>query len=98
MVIYSYNSLLASSQHNLHDIYVLLCVQCQTPHDGQRNCPKHAEFYSKNKFDELVHLAGFIIRIHERSFFPSVSVYCSSSFRKLCLKKQLMVMTHTVCF
>ena len=40
----------------------LLCVQCWTPDDGQRNCPKYAEFYSKNKFEKLVHLVGFIIR------------------------------------
>ena len=33
------------------------------------NCPKHVEFYSKNKFEKLVHLVGFIIRIYhdERS-------------------------------
>jgi hypothetical protein len=24
--------------------------------------PKHVEFYSKNKFEKLVHLVGFIIR------------------------------------
>ena len=47
---------------NLYDIYVLLCVQCWTPGDGQTNCPKHVEFYSKNKFEKLVHLVGFIIR------------------------------------
>jgi len=47
---------LASSQHNL---YVLLCEQCYTPDDGQRNCPKHVEFYSKNKFEKLVDLVGF---------------------------------------
>jgi hypothetical protein len=41
----------------------LLCVQGKTPDDGQRNCPKHVEFYSKNKFEKLVHLVGFIIRI-----------------------------------
>ena len=40
----------------------LLCAQWKTPDDGQRNCPKHVEFYSKNKFQELVHLVGFIIR------------------------------------
>jgi len=39
----------------------LLCVQWKTPGDGQRNCPKHVEFYSKNKFDKLVHLVGSII-------------------------------------
>ena len=40
----------------------LLCVHWKTPDDGQRNCPKHEEFPSKNKFEKLVHLVGFIIR------------------------------------
>ena len=40
----------------------LLCVQRKTPDDGQKNCPKHAEFHSKIKFEKLVHLLGFIIR------------------------------------
>ena len=53
----------ASSQHNLYDIYLLLCVQCWNPDDGQRYCPKHVKFYSKNKFEKLFHLVGFIIRI-----------------------------------
>ena len=26
------------------------------------NCPKHAEFHSKNKLEKLVNLVGFIIR------------------------------------
>ena len=54
---------LASSQHNLYDIYLLLCIQYQSPDDGQRYCLKHVEFYSKNKFEKLVHIVGFIIRI-----------------------------------
>jgi len=41
----------------------LQCIQWKTPDEGQRNCPKHVEFYSKNKFEKLVHLVGFIIRI-----------------------------------
>ena len=41
----------------------LLCVQWKTRDDGQRNCPKHVEFYSKNKFEKLVHLVGFITRM-----------------------------------
>jgi len=45
------------------NLYVLLCAQWKTPDDGQRNCPKHGEFYSKNKFEKLVHLVGFIVRI-----------------------------------
>ena len=30
---------------------------------SQWNCPKHVEFYSENKFEKLVHLVGFVIRI-----------------------------------
>jgi len=43
-------------------LVALPCVQWKTPDDGQRNCPKHAEFHSKNKFEKLVILVGFIIR------------------------------------
>ena len=44
---YSFIPKIASSQHNLYDIYLLLCLQWQNPDDGQRYCPKHVEFYSK---------------------------------------------------
>jgi hypothetical protein len=30
-----------------------LCVQWKTPDDGQRNCPKHVEFHSKEKVWEI---------------------------------------------
>jgi len=50
-----------------HVLYNILKTDEQTvkktPDDGQRNCPKHVEFYSKNKFEKLVHLVGFIIRM-----------------------------------
>ena len=39
-----------------------MCVQLNTLYGGQKNCPKHVECYSKNKFEKLVHLIGFIIR------------------------------------
>jgi hypothetical protein len=42
---------------------IMLYVQWKTADDEQRNCPKHVEFHSKNKFEKLVHLVGFIIRI-----------------------------------
>ena len=48
----------------------LLCVQWKTPDDGQRNCQKHVEFQYKNKFEELVHLVGFIIRKLQAHFSP----------------------------
>ena len=52
----------------------LLCVQCKTPDDGQRNCLKRIEFYSKNKFEKLMHLVGFIIRIYGFLCYVSMSV------------------------
>jgi hypothetical protein len=35
-----------------------------TPDDGQKTSPKNVEFYSKNKFEKMVHLVGFIIRMY----------------------------------
>jgi len=55
-------SLRTGSKHVWHILF--LCVQWKTPDDGQRNCPKHVEFYSKNKFEKLVNLVGFIIRMN----------------------------------
>ena len=52
------------------NLCVLLCVQWKTADDGQRNCPKHVEFYSKNKFEKLVRLVGFIIRIYHDARSP----------------------------
>jgi len=46
----------------------LLCVHWKTPDDGQRNCSKHVEFYSKNKFEKLLHLVGFIMRIWQEVY------------------------------
>jgi len=47
--------------------YTIAVFTVKTPDDGQRNCPKHVEFYSKNNFVKLVHLVGFIIRIKQYS-------------------------------
>ena len=45
--------------------YRFCCVYSEkTTDDGHRNCPKPVEFYSKNKFEILVHLVGFIIGIY----------------------------------
>ena len=42
--------------------YTITVFTVKTPDDGQSNCPKHVEFPSKNKFEKLVHIVGFIIR------------------------------------
>ena len=61
----------------------------KTPDDGQRNCPKHVEFYSKNKFEKLVHLVGFIIRKvmhnawHANAVHMAQWIYAGFSIRKV---------------
>ena len=67
---------------NLYDINHCRVYSEKTPDDGQRNCPKHLEFYSKNKFEKLVHLVGFIIRIprdaRSRELKKAIFPHCSS--------------------
>ena len=48
----------------------LLCVQWKTLDDGQKSSPKHVEFYSKNRFEKLVYLVGFIIKIYHHARSP----------------------------
>ena len=43
----------------------LLCLQWKTADDRQSNCPKHVEFYSKNKFENLGHVVAFIVSSFE---------------------------------
>jgi len=45
------------------------------------NSLKHVEFYSKNKYEKLVHLVGFIIRIYHATRSPESQI--SSSHYKL---------------
>jgi len=47
-----------------------VCIVKKTPDDGQRNCPKHVNFYSKNKLEKLVHLFGSIIIIYHDARSP----------------------------
>ena len=64
------DSLRAGSKRNCSSVLILSCVQWKTPDDGQSNCPKHVEFYSKNKFDKLVHLVDFITKIYHDARSP----------------------------
>jgi len=48
--------------------YIIAVCTVKIPDDVQRNCPKHVKFYSVNKFEKLVHLVGFIIRMLPLSF------------------------------
>jgi len=72
------NSLRAGSGRNSMTNTVL-CVQWKNPDGGQRNCPKHVEFYSKNKFKKLLHLVDFIIR------FITMHSHLNRKFSILCV-------------
>jgi len=61
----------------------MLCVQWRTPDDGQKNCPKHVEFYYKNKFEKLVHLVGFVIRIYNDARSPERQIKKSHVWRNI---------------
>ena len=58
-----------------------LCVQWKTPDDGHRKYLKHVEFCSKNKFEKLVHLICFIIRIKP---VLSTECLCRIAFKPFC--------------
>ena len=67
---------------NLYDIYRCCVYSEKLLMMGQRNCPKRVEFYSKNKFEKLVHLVGFIITIYHDARSPNVrfsQFVCSGS-------------------
>ena len=63
-----------------------MCV-CMYPDDGQRNCPKHVEIYSKNKFGKVVHLISFITRIHLQQYMRNFNwVYSCDNLYFLVLR------------
>ena len=43
--------------------YTIAVCAVKPADNGQRNCPKHVEFYSKNKFENLVQIVGLIMII-----------------------------------
>jgi len=68
---------------NMYDIYHCCVFNEKTPDDGQRNCPKHVEFYSKNKFEILVHLVDFIIRIYHDARSSECQIYYYFFYSKI---------------
>jgi len=53
------DSLRASCQQTCMTYAIAVCTVKKTPDDWQRNCPKHIQFYSKNKFEKLVPSSWF---------------------------------------
>jgi len=78
--------LFASCQQTCMTYTIAVCT-VKTPDDGQRNCPKHIKFYSKNKFEKLVHLVVFIIRIYHDARSPERQIHINTfiNFRSSCV-------------
>ena len=55
-------------------------------------------FYSKNKFEKLVHLVGFIIRIFHNARSPESQIHFAVLYRKSCLYDDTHARTHTQTF
>ena len=82
----------------LYDIYHC-CLQWKTPDDGQRNFPKHVEFYLKNKFGKLVHLVGFIIIFFLIFCWPCISIYLFLNINQLDALNFIISLFHaSTCF
>ena len=60
---------LASSQQTCITYTTAVCT-VKSSLWWSRSCPKHVEFYSKNKFEKLVYLVGFIIWIYHDARSP----------------------------
>jgi len=60
---------------------LLLCVQHETPDDGQRNCPKHVVLF-QNKFEKLLHLVGFTTRIYHDAWSSECKIKILASAYK----------------
>jgi len=75
--------LLASSQQTCMTYTIAVCTVKNSDY-GQRNCPKHVEFYSKNKFEKLVHLVGVIIRIYHDARSPELQTATEFDCGVLC--------------
>ena len=69
------------------NLYVLLCVQWKTADDGQRNCPKHVEFYSKNKIWEISASSWFYYKTLYLNYSGYVTVL---QIGRMLVRSQLM--------
>ena len=64
------------------------------PDDGKRYCPKHVECYLKNKFEKLVHLIGFLVRIKKNSTFAGATVIT----QEICQTPTSIIRPRTILF
>ena len=58
-----------------------LLTACEQDKDGSQFHTKHVEFHSKNQFEKLVHLVGFIIRNLKADYYVSDhTIFCRETY------------------
>jgi len=78
--------------------YTTAVCTVKTPDNGQRNCPKHVEFYSKNKIEKLLHLVGFNIRIYHDARSPGDRQRNCPKYVEFYSKNKFEKLVHLICF
>ena len=53
---------------------------------------KHVEFYSKNKFEKLVHLVGFIVRIYGTVLYIKAALHFNFVCVCVCVHAHMSVL------
>jgi len=86
----------AVSKHVWH--IPLLCVQWKSPDEGQSNSSKHVEFYYKNKFEKLLRLISFIIRIYQDARSSERQIILLYCFVVLCCSSFSVVLCSRASF
>ena len=90
------------------DIYHCWVYKWKTPYDGQRNCPKHAEFHSKIKFWEISAPSWFYYKKYVQEYdikiceHPLLSGILLNTHRELpywcCLHVQFVFRFYKLCY
>ena len=78
----------------LYDIYHCCVYSEKLLMMEQRNCPKHVEFYYKNKFEKLVYLVRFIIRIYHDARSAELQISQVYRYFMIKMKKEIIEMVN----
>jgi hypothetical protein len=73
---------------NLYDIYHCCVYSEKTPDDGQRNCLKYVEFYSKNKVWEISAFSWF----YYKNLTLCTVTWTSNSYNVCCVYRNSLLM------
>ena len=82
---------------NLYDIYHCCVYSEKLVMMDRGTVPKHVEFHSKNKFEKLVHLVGFIVRNATHNFHSEISATLFCQIRPQSFALSWCLQTVNIC-